>query len=267
MNYTRYSRSTVSDNRAYGNIAVYSPDDILMFYTNQNKLKFYLKNDLAEKIDENKYRLKFIPNGLGYSAENNEFGGHDCLVPRENKCVVSGEENIKLLSKHHIVPSFFRKHFPVEFKSCFQTIVLLRRDLHSQYTVHEQAFYDELAEMFDVPKYSTFRVNSVTPREKKLAIRLHDYGHLIPEEAKQNMEQEFTDRTGLEPTKENLSDCIKLVPIEKRVKTVETDFGMAIASKITDYRAFELLWLNHFIEHAKPKYLPEDLVKSYQLEV
>jgi hypothetical protein len=42
---------------------------------------------------------------------------------------------------------------------------------------------------------------------------------------------------------------------------------MAIAAKITDYREFEILWLNHFIEHMKPKFLPADLINSYKLEL
>lgn len=250
----------VSEKSGYGNIAVYSPDDILMFYTNTGKLRFYIKNDLIEKIEENKYRLKFTPNGLGYAKNL------DCLIPRENRCVVSGDKDLRKLSRHHIVPTFFRKHFPIEFKSSFQTIVLLRRDIHSRYTIEEQKFYDVLAEKFDVPKYHTFHYNP-SKRDNKAASTLFLYGNTMPTNVRANLELEFIQKTGLEPTKENLATIVNMIVDDRKIKTVDNDFGMAIASKITDFHEFEMLWLNHFIEHAKPQYLPEDLVKSYDLQV
>ncbi len=261
------SPAIVSDSRAYGNIAVYSPDDVLMFYANKHKMRFYIKNDLAEQISNDKFRLKFTPNGLGYSQENNPFGTRDCLVPRENRCVVTGDTDITKLSKHHIVPKFFRKNFPVEHKSSFQTIVLIDRDLHSEYTVYEQAYYDEIAEIYGVPKYSEFALESVTTRENKIAGTLLAYGHLMPRDVQLGLEQEFKHKTGLEPTSENLKTVFELVIVNKKIKTVENDFGMAIAAKITDYREFEMLWLNHFIEHMRPKFLPADLINSYKLEL
>jgi len=257
----------VSDNRAYGNIAVYSPDDILMFYANKHKMRFYLKNDLAEEIGEDKYRLKFKPNGLGYSQPNNPFGTHECLTPRENRCVVSGERDIQKLSKHHIVPKFFRKNFPVDYKSSFQTIVLLERELHSEYTIYEQEYYNEIADIYGVSKYSSFAKETATVRENRLAGTLLAYGHLMPLSVMLNMEQEFKYKTGLEPTKENLQMCNDLTIVNKKEKTIENDFGMAVAAKITDYREFELLWLNHFIKYMKPKFMPLDLVETYQLKL
>ncbi len=262
----KYENRAYSANRGYGNIAVYSPDDILMFYANEHKMRFYIKNSLAEKIAEDKYRLTFTPNGLGYSQDNNVFGNPNCLIPRENKCVVSGDEDLNLLSKHHIVPRFFRIHFPIEFKSSFQTIVLIRRDIHSEYTMHEQNFYDVLAEKYGVPRYSTFAYNP-SKRENKISRTLFLYGHLMPQDARTELELEFQHKTGLEPTKENLAKIVNTIIEDKRTKTSENDFGAAIAAKITDYREFEMLWLNHFIEYAKPKYLPEDLIKTYNLEL
>jgi hypothetical protein len=262
----RYDK-IISKNRPYGNLAVYSPDDVLMFYASHNKMRFYVKNDLAEQIGEREYKLKFVPNGLGYSQENNPFGTKDCLVPRENRCVVSGETDITRLSKHHMVPKFFRKNFPIEFKSSFQTIVLLDRDIHDEYTILEQKYYDELADIYGVPRMSTFNVESVTIRENKLAHSLLTYGHVMPKETQISMEQEFRSRTNVEPTIENLKRYSKLAIVDKKQKTIENDFGMAITAKITDYYEFELMWVNHFIEHMKPKYLPDDLIKKYELEI
>jgi hypothetical protein len=46
-------------------------------------------------------------------------------------------------------------------------------------------------------------------------------------------------------------------------KTADNNFGAAVAARVTDFRAFEVMWLNHFIEHTQPKYMPEDLMKNY----
>ena len=60
-------------NNAYGDIEIYSPQDELMFRTNQKKLDFYLKKNLAEEIGDKKYRLLFEPNGKGFPAAR-KFG-------------------------------------------------------------------------------------------------------------------------------------------------------------------------------------------------
>ena len=99
----------------YDNIAIFSPANILLCYVNKKKISFYIKKNLVDKIDDQNYRLTFTPKGLGTINE-----GQFAQTPskRINQCVVSGTTiNLTL---HHVVPTYVRRHFPLEEKSNFQ---------------------------------------------------------------------------------------------------------------------------------------------------
>lgn len=260
------SKNTISPNsqKLYGNIAVYSPDDVFMFYANDRKMVFYIKNDLVEKIGEKAYRLKFVPKGLGNSAGRGEKIGY----PRENRCVVTG--NIENLTKHHIVPRFFRVFLPEKFKSNFQTVVMVGRKEHNAYTREEVQFYDVLSEIYGVPNHKTFN----TPRKKDnyskyLADILLKYGTKMPQSRREDLELTFMHTTNMEANFENyvLVSQTDTTEAEIGILTPENHFGCAVVSKVTDFHEFEMLWLNHFIKHTNPKFLPQDLIESYNLNL
>ena len=50
---------------AYDNCKVYHPNGKLMFYCSLKRLNWYLKNDLAEKLDDTSIKLTFTPKGEG----------------------------------------------------------------------------------------------------------------------------------------------------------------------------------------------------------
>ena len=252
--------------RGYGNFKVYSPDNILMFHTNKRRLNFYLKNDLIDQISEREYRLKFKPNGNGYSDLNRN---PLLLIERQNRCVCSGETNLEVLTRHHIVPSVFRRHFPEERKSNnFLFVVQLTRDLHNQYTIEEHKFYDVIAKEFQVPfiKDTTDKF-----KERYTGVRyartLLKHGHKIPYEKFLILKSKFEELTGMIATDfdslQSLLDAY--IQQEGEFRKVEYNFGKLVVSKITDFDAFEMKWLTHFIDTMKPKFLPEDLKNHIQL--
>jgi len=243
----------------YGNIEFYSPDGILMFVKNQHALNFYLKNNLVDKIEENKYKLNFIPKGLGYNGKK---------ILRENKCVVSGDSNAELLTKHHIIPSCFRTHFPINKKdSKFQFIVLIRSDIHSKYTSIEQEYYNEIGMMYGLTDSFQTAVKDFQANNrvlKKAITALYYFSDKIPEERAIMLRTEFEEKTGLKPTQKFLKLTLEELTKKERTewfnyKSSNFSFGKKIVDKIENFEEFENLWLRHFVENAKPKFLPDDL--------
>jgi len=257
------------DRRGYGNVGVYSSDDEFMFYTNQRKLNFYIKNNLIEKVSDTHYKLTFEPKGKGYSDKDSAIGKF-CNIPRINQCVVTGETDLTKITKHHIVPSCFRKHFPIEKKNNFQLVVQILNKEHTRYTEIEQQFYNEIADMFGVPHWATY--SKPIPDiigGSKIAKTLFLHRDKMPQDRREALELRFVQHTGLKPTLTNLQESINFdlvdsqIPKVKEKKTVDNNFGAAVAAKITDYRAFEKMWLDHFILHMQPKFMPEDLMLNY----
>lgn len=245
---------------AYGNIPIFSPDGILMFNTNEKKIKFYHKNNLIESYQTG-YKLNFIPNGLGHHGKTTE---HLLAFPRINQCVVSGEKNISLLTRHHIVPVLFRKWMPDRIKSInYQYVVFVRKDLHSKYTIEEQKYYKDIAEIYDVKNYeeTLFLHASDIVKKRQYSGTLLKYFHMIPPDRIIVLKQKFKFHTGLEPTLENYKKVFEEVKeVEKRYyKNANYNFGKLVIDKVTDLEQFEKLWLTHFIKTMKPQFLPHDL--------
>jgi hypothetical protein len=249
-------KNTLSENNLYGNIAVYSPDMDFMFYCNQRKLNFYIKNNLIKEIGEDKFQLTFKPSGLGHS-DTDSLCGFGIKSKRENMCVVTGKTNN--LTKHHIVPTFFRKHLPTKYKCSYLLVVLIEANEHRRYTIEEQKFYNVLAEKYGVEKWEIER-NAQNRRPNNIAYALLSYASAIPEETQANLRVEFKELTGLEATEENLTEYNT-----KKAKKGSNDlFGAKLVAKITDFEEFEKIWLNHFIETTKPNFLPEDIILKYK---
>lgn len=247
--------NVLENQNLYGNLLVYSPDMIPMFYTSQRRINFYLKNNLAEEIAPNEYRLLFQPKGLAHSAQD-KFSP---LCLRENKCVVSGVQTN--LTKHHIVPSTFRKHFPVEKKRPFILVVLLERQIHADYTRLQEQFYSKLAEKYGVERTKALSMEqNEESRARGIAHALLNYSSTIPMDVQEGLKKEFTDITDCEPTNEILEQYKK--PF---VRPAIDNFGKLLMEKVTDYDEFERIWLDHFLEHTNPQFLPKDIIEKYNL--
>src|SRR5271154_4010708 len=94
----------------YDNCRLYGPDGLFMAFCDKKRFNWYLKKGLANQIDDKSIQLNFSPKGTGCSER-----GQYLKTPRQSICVVCGTD--KDLTKHHVVPTRFRKHFPVEIKS------------------------------------------------------------------------------------------------------------------------------------------------------
>lgn len=245
-------KTSLQKQNLYGNISVLSPDNVLMFYSNQRRLNFYIKNNLVDCIDDKTYRLKFKPNGLGHAEDFEKFR------LRKNVCVVNGTTDN--LTKHHIVPKIFRKLTPDRYTSNSTLIVLVNRFDHDKYTIEEQIFLDVLAERFGSRSVNeVYLENKDNIYLKKVAGTLLRHQEKITDDFRHlTLSRLFTKLSGLTVTDENLN----LIANKKLVSPINI-FAKELFDKITDFDEFERIWVNHFIEVMKPKFLPDDLVEKF----
>jgi len=243
----------MNESRAYGNVEIYSPDGHLMFRTNDDKLNFYKKKELVEQLDENKYKLKFQPKGLGHGERNKEL-----LEPRENKCVRCGDVDLFVLTRHHVVPSRFRKYFPNNIKSNnHRYVVFLCCDCHNEYGLYENDFNDVIAHDLNVKTLK--ECNDELHVEKRIIVGIADsilFKDRIPADRIEQLKIDFENRTGLAPTEDNLKKVRKK---KYEPTSPENNFGKLVIDHIKNIYEFQQMWLEHFVETMKPKYLPKDL--------
>ena len=97
----------------YDNCELYSPDDIFLGYIPRHRLDWYVSKDIADKISENKIKLKFQPK----HKKTDDLILKEKELPKKNICVICGKDDLSLLRKFWIIPHDFKKCFPEEIKS------------------------------------------------------------------------------------------------------------------------------------------------------
>lgn len=241
--------------KLYGNHKIFSPNGEFMFMGNKKKINWYLKKDLAEIINTESdgsihIKLNFIPNGLGHDDNDPYY-----LTPKENICVVSGDDDITYLTKHHIIPYCFRKHFDLLFKDrSSHDVVLITRKYHY---IYENDFAttlkNEIAEELGIPtieKYSATTNNHNNPA-KSIAKTLISHHKKMPLKALLDLMIKFEDLTNIKCTMDNIEKYVK-----KCDNKTHIPWGKLVVDKITDFQAFSERWRQHFIDSMNPQYMP-----------
>ena len=224
----------------YDNYVVLGPDGNEMFYSDAKKFNWYLKKNLAKRIDDYTIQLTFTPKGKG---EQKKY-----LHPKVNICVVSGvTEN---LSKHHIIPSQYRKLFPNRYKTNnSKDVVLLERRVHDLYEMEADKLKEKLLK--DNLTESEINFNKNLNTCKKIIRSLNSYSELIPSDkfvSLYNIIEECLIEINKNVDKNvDISNVDDIEPIDENQLVIER---VGIENLI-------VLWNNHFLEVAKPKYMPE----------
>lgn len=115
-----FSEKTQTHKVVYQNCQILSPNGLKLCNCDENKINWYLKRDLAEKISDKPLviKLKFNPGGKGHSEIEEEINQNEnCyyVTERKNQCVVCG--NKESFMRYHVVPLLYRRFFPNQYKS------------------------------------------------------------------------------------------------------------------------------------------------------
>lgn len=233
----------------YGNYKVLGPDDNILFRCGLKKFTWYLKKNLAERIDSHTIKINFIPKGNGHVADPYY------VQPRDNLCSVCGTEYN--LSKHHVVPYCYRRYFPEIIKNhSYHDVLPLCMECHNTYEKeHSIILRKILAEKYDVPVHGfSFKEGKAKSKAVKSAKALSKYSGCIPEFRKKELRENI--RLFLECEDLTDSDIVELAKTKWRHTINRQTHGEAVMSKVEDLQDFVITWRKHFIETMKPQHLP-----------
>lgn len=232
----------------YHNCRVMDPDGKLMFRCDERKKKWYLDRGLALRISEDEIRLTFKPKGPGH-AENSYF-----LQEFVNRCVVCGAEDG--LSRHHILPESYRKHFPRESEEngeWMYDILVLCVDCHLRYEEIASNLKAELLREYNVSPSGGDGPDPSLGLAVRCAAAILRHGHKMPADRRRELEEYFKRASG-----KNSASLFDLQEVwGQRDRGWKTSPSELLVRKIEDFDTFARRWREHFVHTMRPRFLPE----------
>lgn len=242
----------LKNDRVYGNCRVLHPDGRLMFLSNEEKIHWYLKRDLAIKECDEPPTIRLIFNPKGEGQTNPFF-----LEERDNRCVCCGRTD--QLSRHHCVPICIRRSFPHEAKDydCHD-IVPLCVDCHHDYEIHASDLKDQIIREAGLDIDFT-SVDKKLLRVKKLGHALRWYADVMPLDRKTRYLQELKDHFNKEVTEE-------IIEMADALEVSYTNVWKLIVEKV-DVQELAIRWRQHFVDTMKPQFMPSNWKVHHQRNV
>lgn len=243
------------EHNLYGNILLLAPDGTPLCRKKQSEILFYLKKDLAFYVDEKTVKLKFEPSGLGHSNLPELL--EECL----NICAECGTD--ETLTKHHIIPSQYRKYLPVLYSGYrFFDVIVLCSSCHDSYTLKEFKLVQRLAEQYNAPIGGiTSYKDEKCHLNKKSLLKAISYAyaltgnHIIPEERKQFLQGYIRNFLNKEPLLEDLEE-LKSLSTASENRNFQSH-GELVVNQLTDYNEFIFMWRDHFRSNMTLKFAPK----------
>ncbi len=239
----------LKDRNIYGNCQVISPDGHLMVRCDSKKANWYISRDLAYVVNETPLtiKLKFKPKGLG--NHDKIFG----LSMMSNKCVNCGTEDY--LSRHHVVPYCYRKHFPLNRKSHnFHDVLSMCMKCHVLYERKADELKLILASKYNAP------INGIVDELTKVSMRaIKNCNTLlkgidgIPEERVNEIKREIREYIGRDFNDDDIISLSK----SKSSRLLKTH-GEIVIDKINNIQDFIKMWRKHFIDNNECLFLPDN---------
>ena len=241
----------------YGNWVVLAPDSSLLSYSSKKRAMWYVDRDLAEIINKRTVRLKFEPSG----RNKDEYS----LQRKSNKCVVCGSNVIKDLTKHHVIPTMYKKHFPIKFKArSSHDVVVICRDCHDEYEhTYADKLKKEIAEKYDVPIQINRRENDLV-KSIMICRTIIKYWDELPGDRVETLLNDFKEINGWEPnTFDEMEDFLSK---NEDLLTFENNHSKIIVENYLENNEimnFIIMWRQHFLDSMKPKFMPEGWDVNY----
>jgi hypothetical protein len=237
-------------NLLYGNWEVQAPDGTILFLALQERADWYLSRGLADVVGDNKIRLNFEPKG---KRDPNDLYS---ICAKSNNCVVCNDSDITVLTKHHIVPSEYRKFFPVEIKSrsCHDIVPICRKH-HDDYEAEADKFKQKIAEDYDVEfNHKKFDDDVVTALRLAKVLLIHPC--TVPVNRLEQIRTDFVKYSGIvNITDETVSEFI----LEHKNHKSKTHGEQVVEKVIKEGKLYEfvVMWRKHFVDTMNPQYLPK----------
>lgn len=234
-------------NHHYDNIKMFSKEGVFLAYTDLKKKNWYLKRKLAIVKNEKDFQLLFNAGGEG-NVERNDY----YRIPLENKCIVCGTK--EELTRHHIVPSEFRKHFSKELKSHSSfDLKILCHTCHSNYHIEGDKYKLTL-----LKKYGLEHHEEIRQKLRSYVKAILNHKEKIP--AVKLMKLKYFIKTNSNINIENRIESEKIIRnwehVSKRVVKKATQRNL---------NNFIIGWRKHFIETTKPKFIEQTWLDNMEV--
>ena len=231
----------------YGNYRMVAPSGDVLCFCDRKKADWYVSRGLAQIVCQD-VLLSFTPRGKGHA------GDKYYLSPKANACVICGKDTE--LTRHHIVPKCFRKHFPDELKSrSSHDVCPMCRECHTRYESHAKR---RNLELFKTDKYAIMEIPANGQPGAKEAFAVLNHGQMMPVEKKAKLLSRIEAALGRPPTEEDLK-----VLAEKKDSLHARSRFRELASELIggmtpeEIQEFVRGWRRHFVEVMKPRFMPE----------
>jgi exonuclease 3'-5' domain-containing protein 2 len=236
--------------RFYENCEQLDQEGRFLSFINKKRADWYVNRGLAKVLSHEPYRISLTFPPAGQGRREDPF----YQVQRENVCVVCGTE--ESLTRHHVVPQTFRKHFPEEFKANANHDVLAACETcHRAYCVFEEELKVELAKKHDLsltgaPLGIPAHIQKAASLAQTASARWDSMGTKGKERIAASFLFLFSSAG---PTPDEMK---QIVSIHLHQQT--SSFGKAIANLYEDdLNSLASLWRNHFVETMDPQHLPK----------
>ncbi len=237
-----------------GNFTAYDPDGEFLFNCDSKKARWYIKKNLASWINDEQthFKLNFVPKGHG----NRDLGKYftEYIV---NQCVICGCDDH--LTKHHVVPSCYKRHFPEVCKSNDHFDVLL---ICSECHEKVERSYDDRKKKLGKHYKGDLEHTYNSYKELNSFIRTAQKHEEYLDEARKQLMVEKASKIKPEiDTFDKLMNC-ELIDIGGNLDN-------EICSKIVkdsqdDLKNFIVSWRELFLEYGQPNFLPNGWLEEYQ---
>jgi len=237
----------------YGNTKVLAPDGEVLFLCLPKKANWYLDRNLAIVVSDDPMviQLTFEPKGRGQNGDAYALG------EKHNKCVVCGSE--EELTRHHIVPYTYRKHFPDIIKSHnSHDIVPICVNHHSEY---EEDYAIELkyifAERYNAPLESETKINSDLTIVVKYSNILMEHWAKLPFKRQKQMISVIRQYHGYVGRLKQVLLTYAYVDLSQ---TQTESHGKIVVENLINENQLQWFvetWREHFIHSMNPQFMPE----------
>eukprot|EP01130_Rhizamoeba_saxonica_P015285 TRINITY_DN681_c0_g1_i6.p1 TRINITY_DN681_c0_g1~~TRINITY_DN681_c0_g1_i6.p1 ORF type:complete len:263 (+),score=48.77 TRINITY_DN681_c0_g1_i6:969-1757(+) len=219
------------------------------------KAIWYVDRGKAEIIElegeEPKLQLNFKTKGRGHVGDPFHLG------KKINQCVVCGEDSSVV--RHNIVPSFFKKYFPLEIKEhSSHDIILLCQKCHRQRSMSATNLRNNILRRHGLPERTRFvTFDKEIQKIVKMAKCLLVSGDVIPPERYTLYETLLKEHLRIEETL-TTADIEHASNLIYKYKKEEISPGKTVVNcleTIQDYQMFVEKWRKHFVNTMNPRYL------------
>lgn len=253
---------------AYDNITFLTPSGEKLFKGDKKRALFYMHSGLVQVVQEDPpvLKLNFTPAGSGQTIQDD----------LKNECVCCAKT--EHLTKHHVVPYSFRKHFPLDQKEHnHHDVVVLCVSCHTTYEHRAHEHLKVLSRHYNVDDSSEslkaqedkpikielnnklFTWDSMTKLVKcaKTAKTLLHYKSKIPLPRQQEMRQMIEDTCSIK----NDEDLHALKELDMSAFNEHFSIQKLITQKALSQGSEQLhelqrSWRQHFLDTMNPQYLP-----------